>query len=119
MFGKRPTGGGPAQGLRGPAPAARAEPAAPPRQAPAAVAVMERPEPAAKPLPQSLQPSTLDQPRSDDYYQTKSMVFGALIEAIDVSQLAKLDTESAREEIRDIVSEIIRLKNVMMSIAEQ
>ena len=47
------------------------------------------------------------------------MVFGALIEAIDVSQLAKLDTESAREEIRDIVSEIIRLKNVMMSIAEQ
>ena len=60
-----------------------------------------------------------EQPRSDDYYQTKSMVFGALIEAIDVSQLAKLDTESAREEIRDIVSEIIRLKNVMMSIAEQ
>jgi pilus assembly protein CpaF len=47
------------------------------------------------------------------------MVFGALIEAIDVSQLAKLDTDSAREEIRDIVSEIIRLKNVMMSIAEQ
>jgi len=60
-----------------------------------------------------------EQPRSDEYYQTKSMVFGALIEAIDVSQLAKLDTESAREEIRDIVSEIIRLKNVMMSIAEQ
>ena len=60
-----------------------------------------------------------EQPRSDDYYQTKSMVFGALIEAIDVSQLAKLDTDSAREEIRDIVGEIIRLKNVMMSIAEQ
>jgi pilus assembly protein CpaF len=57
--------------------------------------------------------------RSDQYYQTKSMIFGALIEAIDVAQLAKLDLESAREEIRDIVSEIIRLKNVVMSIAEQ
>jgi pilus assembly protein CpaF len=57
--------------------------------------------------------------RSDDYFQTKSMVFGALIEAIDLSQLSKLDAESAREEIRDIVNEIISIKNVVMSIAEQ
>jgi pilus assembly protein CpaF len=57
--------------------------------------------------------------KSEDYYQTKSMVFGALIEAIDLSQLSKLDAESAREEIRDIVGEIITLKNVVMSIAEQ
>ncbi len=122
MFGKRPTSSTAAPGLRTPTPAARAEPLATGRQAAAtpaaAVALAERPEPAAKPLPQSIS-SALDQPRSDEYYQTKSMVFGALIEAIDVSQLAKLDTESAREEIRDIVSEIIRLKNVMMSIAEQ
>ena len=57
--------------------------------------------------------------RSEDYYNTKSQVFSALIDTIDLSQLAKLDTESAREEIRDIVSEIIALKNVVMSIAEQ
>ena len=57
--------------------------------------------------------------RSDEYYVTKSMVFGALIEAIDMSQLSKLDAESAREEIRDIVGEIISIKNVVMSIAEQ
>jgi pilus assembly protein CpaF len=57
--------------------------------------------------------------KSEDYYQTKSMVFGALIEAIDLSQLSKLDAESAREEIRDIVGEIITLKNVVMSISEQ
>ncbi|MGY6569333.1 MAG: ATPase, T2SS/T4P/T4SS family [Salinarimonas sp.] len=57
--------------------------------------------------------------RSDEYYQTKSMIFGALIEAIDLAQLARLDTESAREEIRDIVNEIIALKNVVLSIAEQ
>ncbi len=57
--------------------------------------------------------------RSDQYYITKSMVFGALIEAIDLSQLSKLDAENAREEIRDIVNEIISIKNVVMSISEQ
>ncbi|MDB5532303.1 MAG: CpaF family protein [Hyphomicrobiales bacterium] len=57
--------------------------------------------------------------RSDEYYLTKSMIFGALIEAIDLSQLSKLDIESAREEIRDIVNEIISIKNVVMSISEQ
>jgi pilus assembly protein CpaF len=46
-------------------------------------------------------------------------VFGALIEAIDLSQLAKLDADSAREEIRDIVNEIIAITNNVMSIAEQ
>ena len=57
--------------------------------------------------------------RSDEYYVTKSMIFGALIEAIDLAQLSKLDADSAREEIRDIVHEIISIKNVVMSISEQ
>ncbi len=47
------------------------------------------------------------------------MIFSALIEAIDLAQLAKLDGESAREEIRDIINEIISLKNIILSIAEQ
>ena len=51
------------------------------------------------------------QARSEDYYDTKSQVFSALIDTIDLSQLAKLDTESAREEIRDIVNDIITIKN--------
>ena len=42
-----------------------------------------------------------------------------MIEAIDLGQLAKLDANSAREEIRDIVNEIIAIKNIVMSIAEQ
>ncbi|HEY8268418.1 MAG TPA: CpaF family protein [Xanthobacteraceae bacterium] len=57
--------------------------------------------------------------RSDTFYEVKSQIFGALIEAIDLTQLAKLDSMAAREEIRDIVSEIISIKNVVMSIAEQ
>jgi pilus assembly protein CpaF len=58
-------------------------------------------------------------PRSEDYYDTKSQVFSALIDTIDLSQLAKLETESAREEIRDIVNDIITIKNYAMSISEQ
>ena len=57
--------------------------------------------------------------RSEDYYDTKSQVFSALIDTIDLSQLAKLDSESAREEIRDIVNDIITIKNYAMSISEQ
>lgn len=60
-----------------------------------------------------------DTKKSEEYYQTKSMIFGALIEAIDLAQLARLEPDAAREEIRDIVSEIIALKNVVMSISEQ
>src|SRR6202030_593333 len=44
----------------------------------------------------------VDARRSDTYYEVKATIFGALIEAIDLAQLAKLDSESAREEIRDI-----------------
>jgi pilus assembly protein CpaF len=56
---------------------------------------------------------------SEEYYDVKTTVFNALIDTIDLTQLAKLDSASAREEIRDIVSEIIQIKNVVMSIAEQ
>jgi pilus assembly protein CpaF len=64
-------------------------------------------------------PSAIDMRRSESYYETKGTIFGALIEAIDLGQLAKLDSDSAREEIRDIVNEIIAIKNIVMSISEQ
>ena len=69
--------------------------------------------------PQQQIPSAIDTRRSDSYYETKGTIFGALIEAIDLGQLAKLDANSAREEIRDIVNEIIAIKNIVMSISEQ
>jgi pilus assembly protein CpaF len=64
-------------------------------------------------------PAMPDPRRSESYYEVKGTIFGALIEAIDLTQLARLDAESAREEIRDIVNEIIAIKNIVMSIAEQ
>ncbi|MEI9804693.1 MAG: hypothetical protein WDN48_09915 [Pseudolabrys sp.] len=64
-------------------------------------------------------PSSVDTRRSESYYEVKGTIFGALIEAIDLAQLARLDADSAREEIRDIVNEIISIKNIVMSISEQ
>ncbi len=61
----------------------------------------------------------VERPRSEEYYDVKTTVFNALIDTIDLTQLAKLDPDAAREEIRDIVSEIVSIKNVVMSIAEQ
>src|SRR5271154_3512437 len=116
MFGKRPATSEqprttprpamPAPAAEG-APAASA-PAAPPPAAPQAAA----PQPS---KPQRVQADS----RSEDYYQIKTTIFNALIDTIDLAQLAQLDPDSARDEIRDIVNEIISIKAVVMSIAEQ
>ncbi|MEO1135603.1 MAG: CpaF family protein [Pseudomonadota bacterium] len=113
-----------------PAPAAKKTEAKKPAPKPAAskpaTPEKEAPKPAAAAAPprvsqpSSKAPSTVEiGGRSDDYFQTKTTIFNALIDTIDLSQLAQLDTEAAAEEIRDIVNEIISIKNVQMSIAEQ
>jgi pilus assembly protein CpaF len=110
MFGKRP--GDQSAAPRAPAPASASGGAV---FAPAGTPSMPA-TPAPAPPPPAPAPEVR---RSDEYYQTKSLIFGALIEAIDLSQLSKLDSENAREEIRDIVNEIIAIKNVVLSISEQ
>ncbi|TPL98439.1 CpaF family protein [Mesorhizobium sp. B2-3-10] len=105
---------------------------APAAAGPADTAVLARPAattqpsaPVAPPARRAVEaPPMAPEPRrgrekSETYYDTKSQVFSALIDTIDLSQLAKLDPESAREEIRDIVNDIIAIKNFAMSIAEQ
>ena len=49
---------------------------------------------------------------------TKTTIFNALINTIDLAQLAQLDPKTAGEEIRDIVAELVAIKNVSMSVAE-
>jgi pilus assembly protein CpaF len=106
MFGKR--------SVADLAPDRPARPAAPPvAELPSAPAATARPVPA---------PAMPVQPRArktDEYYDLKTQIFGALIDTIDLSQLSKMDIDQAREEIRDIVNDIITVKNVVMSIAEQ
>jgi pilus assembly protein CpaF len=74
-----------------------------------------------RPAQQTPTPSQVKQPvrRSENYYDIKGTIFNALIDAIDLTQLGQLDRDGARDEIRDIVNEIIALKDVAMSIAEQ
>ncbi|HEY3888101.1 MAG TPA: CpaF family protein, partial [Caulobacteraceae bacterium] len=57
--------------------------------------------------------------QSDYYHATKTTIFNALINTIDLAQLAQLDLKTAGEEIRDIVAELVAIKNVSMSVAEQ
>jgi pilus assembly protein CpaF len=138
VFGKRsgsPDAPAPAAAARpaAPMPAQSAQPSAPPKPA-------GKPEPGLTPFPSEglgaplisapasaarasapvkMPPTAVDTRRSETYYEVKGTIFGALIEAIDLAQLARLDADSAREEIRDIVNEIIAIKNIVMSIAEQ
>ncbi|HTQ14412.1 MAG TPA: CpaF family protein [Rhizomicrobium sp.] len=119
MFGKR-TNEAPAKvapkAMTVPPPPAAADANAPARAAPA-------PAPGAKaqsvPMPSKPLAKAVPDQRSEDYYAIKTTIFNALIDTIDLAQLAQLDPESAREEIRDIVNEIISIKAVVMSIAEQ
>jgi len=90
------------------------------RPAPAATPIASPPiAPSARPAAPPPPPPVIEARKSETYYEVKGTIFGALIEAIDLSQLARLDADSAREEIRDIVNEIIAIKNIVMSIAEQ
>ena len=109
MFGKRSSTGAAPSRAAAPAPERKGAelPAASAGQSPA------------PPSSYNTQVPAPDSRRSDEYYVTKSMVFGTLIEAIDLAQLSKLEPDNAREEIRDIVHEIIAIKNVVMSISEQ
>src|SRR5450432_2289413 len=116
MFGKRTTSEPVFGGSQ-----ARPAPEAPPRVAPSEIKAPAAGFPPIQAAPVASKPvarSVVDT-RSEDYYQIKSTIFNALIDTIDLAQLAQLDPDSAREEIRDIVNEIISIKAVVMSIAEQ
>jgi pilus assembly protein CpaF len=115
MFGKRTENSAP-QGVPLPAPSG-AQPAAAKANFVPDVGVQQS-RAAAAPAIQKTPPADAAR-RSDSYYDIKSTIFNALIDAIDLTQLAQLDREAARDEIRDIVNEIIALKDVVMSIAEQ
>ncbi|MBF0324599.1 MAG: CpaF family protein [Alphaproteobacteria bacterium] len=49
----------------------------------------------------------------------KATVFADLIDAVDVAELARLDRGSVREEIGDIIAEIITMRQLTLSAAEQ
>ena len=113
MFGKRTTFGGNTPGVA-PTPRPALSPVVPAqRSEPARGIDLKRPDEVID--VRSPEAATRDK----EYFQTKSAIFNALIDSIDLSQLATMEQETAREEIRDIVAEIIALKSIIMSISEQ
>ncbi len=121
MFGRRgnDTGNKPESGMR---------PAAPKPAMPAAMSASPQPtmQPSrmqaavtSTPAKSAAQTGTQGREKTESYYDTKSQVFSALIDTIDLSQLSRMAPDAAREEIRDIVNDIIAIKNLVMSIAEQ
>ncbi|WP_305988894.1 CpaF family protein [Roseibium sp. MMSF_3544] len=98
---------------------AEKEAPAPPAETEKPVAAAPAAAPAPAPAPEPPQSTPSPRKKNNEYYETKAQIFNALVEAIDLSQLARLDAEDARDEIRDVVNDIIALKNVVMSIAEQ
>src|SRR3954451_6878051 len=117
MFGKRP-GAGSSQGLSAVRPA---EPI--PSSAPAVPVLSEAaPARSAAPEPAAAQPTPFvvaaEKRIFEEDYHDKGRIFGSVIEAIDLAPLSRLERHPAREEIRDIVNEIIGLKKVAMSIPE-
>ncbi|HYD28555.1 CpaF family protein [Brevundimonas sp.] len=94
-----------------------------PRPAAAAASPKNGPGPKATPgfeqLKKAQAVAEIVREQSDYYHATKTTIFNALMNTIDLAQLAGLDPKAAAEEIRDIVAELVAIKNVSMSVAEQ
>ncbi|MBF0129748.1 MAG: CpaF family protein [Alphaproteobacteria bacterium] len=122
MFGRReapPVQPKPKQAAQPAPPSASAEPR--PAAAPAepAARAPAPPQPAAPPPP----PPPSAQPQKDGADERlsdiKINIFNDLIDSVDLTEISKLDPAQVREEISDIVSEIISMRNLVLSQAEQ
>ncbi|MBF0394065.1 MAG: CpaF family protein, partial [Alphaproteobacteria bacterium] len=67
------------------------------------------------PAPLAAKPPDMDSRLQD----IKIGIFNDLIDSVDLTELSKLDPSAVREEISDIVSEIISMRNLVMSANEQ
>jgi len=57
--------------------------------------------------------------RSEGYFTVKAQIHSAIVEAVNLTELAKLSQTSARQEIRKLVAEIVRARQVGLSKEEE
>ena len=86
-------------------------------------------KPAAAPPPQALvaetrapaTPATPKPAQDEDsrFGEIKVTVFNSLLDAVDLKELSKLAPEAVREELTDIISEIVNIKRFVLSASEQ
>ncbi len=114
-FGKRPTP--PVNHEPHPAPGLHLVPDAPSAASPSPTAAASPPiEPTWDAMP-ATQPRINEADRK--FAEAKEEVYGNLIESVDLVELSRLTTEEVREEIQGTVNEIITLRNLVLSSAEQ
>jgi len=90
-----------------PVPAPKPTPKAAPKKAPSA------------PQPTSKANAPLSAEAKEKLDEVKVNVFNDLMEAVDLSELGSLTADQVREEINDMVSEIISMRGLVLSIQEQ
>ncbi|MCR4377023.1 MAG: CpaF family protein [Rhodospirillales bacterium] len=127
MFGRRGTAGPgtpppkPFGSEDKPAPAAKSEPSGTPAKPKADAAPAPKTDAKAKaPQPSSGKgDKTISAEVKEKLDAIKINVFNDLMEAVDLSELGSLSADQVREEITDMVSEIISMRGVVLSIQEQ
>jgi len=79
------------------------------------------PQAVAKPQPtESSAPISSYSPiRSDGYFDVKAQILGAIVEMVNLSELAKLNQAAARQEIRKVISEIVQVRQSPLSTEEE
>ena len=132
MFGRRGTQGGAAAKRPEPVAEAAAPTPAPapspePEEegaAPAPEAVPEAPAPVPEAAPEP-EPESEEAPEpsggtlSEKLTEIKVAVFNDLLDAVDLGELSKLSQDEVREEITDMTAEIISMRSIVLSMAEQ
>ncbi len=105
MFGKR---------ADAPKPRPTTTPAAPGPAAATAATPAAAPAPATAAPPPFVPPGE-PVPQDDAHYRMKTTVFDALLSAVDLTELGRMDSGAKREELSDICREIIHVKGVLLS----
>ena len=81
------------------------------------------------PQPAAARPSTLDlvagtatavsAAANERLAEIKVTVFNDLLEAVDLAEISRLESDAVREEITDMVAEIISMRNLVLTVQEQ
>jgi pilus assembly protein CpaF len=81
-----------------------------------------KPEPRPAPKPHAapkVEPKRMTEEEERRFADIKITIFNALIESVDLTELTKMPSASVREEIGDIIGEIVSMKSIVLSSLEQ
>jgi pilus assembly protein CpaF len=79
------------------------------------------PQADAKPQPTDSSTRIASRPstRSEGYFNAKAQIHNAIVEAVNLTELARLSPATARQEIRKLIGEIVQARQVRLSAEEE